>query len=371
MIGCKLVDFLFDVNKIVTNQPYYHNATDNGFAGNFKIFQCLVHGITDVVESKQLKLLDDIKHYKLLNPGGNHTILNGLTDYAQKKRDVEEMKGFRENLKRYDNYMIEIKLIKISFGIGSSQQLSIFSFLSGILLLGNLEFVPNDKAKTSESCSLKYPEQILDIAELLGLNHIQLTNTLLNKTCWINNATCSVILDVDRAALQRDEIIKNCYTLFWKWFIDMFNDKLCVLEGVEKRVGVVEFPGFISTKNLTNNYHNTSSNSILSAAVIWNKTVICSGFYQLLNNYANERLLAFQNATFQGDRVLDFYEREQIPIHPLVKYGNLISHSHSSENELVTRMISSNGGVDGFGILDIVEYYCAKTNTSLPTRKLK
>ena len=85
-----------------------------------------------------------------------------------------------------------------SIGISSKTQTQIFSLLSGILLLGNIEF-QDDTLNAKESCSIKNPELLNVIGRLLGVEPLNVGYTLTFESKIIQNEFCTLFLNQEES----------------------------------------------------------------------------------------------------------------------------------------------------------------------------
>jgi chitin synthase len=162
LLGIKTLDYGLECNRLVAS------CKDES---NFDIFYLLLHGATR--EEKAKWYLRDSSHYKYLC---NYGLSSTFTQ--------EDFLNLKKCLK--------------SIGIGSKIQDQIFSLLSGILLLGEIDF-QNDTLNKQEACSIKNPELLVVIADLFGVDQSSIGNALTFESKVIQNELCTLFLNEEEA----------------------------------------------------------------------------------------------------------------------------------------------------------------------------
>jgi len=137
----------------------------------------------------------------------------------------------------------ELRTALKSFGIGSRHQAQVFQLLAAILHLGNISFMDKPK-NVQEPCSIKNPEQLDLIADLLGVTTEALENTLTYQAKCINSDVFTELLNANDAEKQRDRLANTLYSLLFNWIIERINNKLCVEDDTDNFIGVVDLFGF-------------------------------------------------------------------------------------------------------------------------------
>ncbi|KAF1790902.1 P-loop containing nucleoside triphosphate hydrolase [Phytophthora cactorum] len=164
-------------------------------------------------------------------------------------------------------------------GLGSEQQNDLFQVLSGILHLGEAQFVA--KPDNDEACDLEN-----DSVHVLGLNPETMAKALTHRTMKAAGEVYLVPLTVEQAKAGRDALAKAIYASIFDWLVAGINASLgAAARLTAKTIGVLDIFGFESFE------HNS--------------------FEQLCINYANEKLQQkFTQDVFKA--VQEEYEREQI-----------------------------------------------------------
>ena len=162
--GIKTLDYGLESNRLVS-----HSKVES----NFDIFY-LLQGASR--EEKVKWHLLDCSHYQYLNQYGSSPTFT-----------QDQFTDLKSNLK--------------SIGIGSKAQDQLFSLLSAILLLGNVEF-QNDNLNKQESCSIKNTEILSVIGELLQVEPVNVGNTLTFESKVIQNELCTLFLNAEEAVFN-------------------------------------------------------------------------------------------------------------------------------------------------------------------------
>ncbi len=162
LLGIKTLDYGLESNRIVSS------CKDES---NFDVLYLLLNGATR--EEKIKWHLKDASHYNYLNNYG-----------LSQTFSPDDFLNIKKSLK--------------SIGIGSKVQDQIFSLLSGILLLGEVEFM-NDTVSKQEACSIKNPDLLGVIAELFGVDPTGIGNLLTFESKVIQNDICTLFLNEGEA----------------------------------------------------------------------------------------------------------------------------------------------------------------------------
>ncbi|KAH9273457.1 hypothetical protein BASA83_004123 [Batrachochytrium salamandrivorans] len=148
-------------------------------------------------------------------------------------KDAQNFSELRENLK--------------SLGIGRRMQSQIFQVLAAILHMGNISFATDPNLKDDESTVIRNPESLDIAATLLGLGSKSLADSLMYRSKHVGRELCSIYLQPEGAALQRDALAETLYSLLFAWLVEHLNTRLCKSdEDVDSFIGLVDFPGFRS-----------------------------------------------------------------------------------------------------------------------------
>lgn len=196
---------------------------------SFNIFYQLLAGASE--EERQSYKLSDASSYRLLSSSGCY--------YLPHEAASDDEIAFAE-----------LKFAMTALGFKDKHMEAIFSLLSAILLLGNIEFQNsgNDSHLSSnQGAEVVTTECLEDAAELLGLFPEELAQTLTNQSRWVHGELISSLLDVDEASEQRNSLMRDLYATLLAFITESANHRLAAAlekhEGLTKIVQL-DMPGF-------------------------------------------------------------------------------------------------------------------------------
>ncbi|KAI8928599.1 myosin head-domain-containing protein [Entophlyctis helioformis] len=171
-------------------------------------------------------------------------------------------------------------------GIAKQTHDDMFRLLAAILNLGNIAFARTAELSANEPCTIKNLPQLETTAELLGLRAEHLMAALTYETKAVGRELCTVILDLDGAARQRDRLAQLLYSLLFQWIVEATNARMCKEEADwANYISVVDFasvqassPGSASSSASPHGPAAANGRGLLS---------------RLVTNYASERLHGF------------------------------------------------------------------------------
>ncbi|KAI7898908.1 chitin synthase [Cokeromyces recurvatus] len=146
----------------------------------------------------------------------------------------------------------------------------IFQLLSAILHLGNLQFTENTNimaAAAQEACVVKNRDILDIVAIMLGVAPQKLETSLTYKLKLIGKEVCTLFLNPQAAAKQRDDLASILYNLLFLWIVESINRKICYDGEPTNVIGILDQFGF----------QNFQTN----------------GFQEFCANLANERIHQF------------------------------------------------------------------------------
>ncbi|KAK9879186.1 hypothetical protein WA026_004034 [Henosepilachna vigintioctopunctata] len=161
-------------------------------------------------------------------------------------------------------------------GFTAEKQRRLFSVLSAVLLLGNVEFQPRKSAyHHDEAVGVKNPEVVALISELLRVKQETLMQALIAKRARASGETLIINYRLPEATASRDAMAKCLYGALFDWIVLQVNHALLskkdtLREHQGNSIGVLDIFGFEDF-----GLHNS--------------------FEQLCINYANEHLQYYFN----------------------------------------------------------------------------
>jgi hypothetical protein len=254
--GCEIINYLLEKSRVVnqsTNERNYH------------IFYQIIAGSAQDLSMKQRYKLRTASEYNYLNQSGCMQI-KGVDDAMEFNDVLEAMKTLQ-----FSQSTVE-EILKI---------------LSGILLLGNLEFEGvNGDVETAKMTS-KTEELMKECAEILGLDIPTFNYSLTNKRVQMGRGSMvSMKLSVAQAIDSRDTLAKSLYSNLFDWTIQRVNATLKT-EHSPFSIGILDIFGF--------------------------EVFELNSFEQLCINYANEKLqFHFNDVIFSEETVM--YAEEGISL---------------------------------------------------------
>ncbi|KAJ1569660.1 hypothetical protein HK096_002376 [Nowakowskiella sp. JEL0078] len=168
---------------------------------NFHIFYQLIAGLSN--DEKLTLKIQDTSTFSFLN-------------------NVKQSKlvQFKDSTK-----FLNLRSCMSSIGILKKEQQVMFEFLSGILHLGNIEFIPDIKQKEGPAM-VKNVESLQIAAEFLGVDALELENCLVQHSILIGDTMCTDFLDPLKAATARNVFAQSLYEMLFTWLIDRLNYSL-------------------------------------------------------------------------------------------------------------------------------------------------
>jgi chitin synthase len=267
---------------------------------NYHILYYLLAG-TSIAEKKHL-------HLDLVGDGsaGNRSSLGSnkrwryLGHPTQLKVGIDDPKGFQD---------FKTALRKLEFGKESIA--GICEIMATVLHIGQLEFETGQSTTPGADDSggysheggesltvVKNKECLLPIAQFLGVAISDLEMSLRYKSKTLYRERVTVMLDPKGARANADELARALYSLLVTWIMEQMNSRISVLpEEISNTVSLVDFPGF---------QHSAQTGSSLD---------------QLLNNAANENLIAFTQDSFFKRQIQEL-EAEEIALPGTEFYDN-------------------------------------------------
>ncbi|XP_053327663.1 unconventional myosin-X-like [Spea bombifrons] len=202
--GGRVVDYLLEKTRVTRQSPGERN---------YHIFYALLSGSSK--EDRESLCLSDTHGYQYLSTSGCVTA-DGLNDkdMYQKVMTALHVMDFNEE---------EIR--------------EVWKLLSGILQLGNLEFMTAGGAQITTKAVLG------DAADLLGLDSFQLSEVLTQRSMILRGEEISSPLTVEQATDSRDSLAMALYAQCFSWLLGKINSRIKGKDNF-KSVGILDIFGF-------------------------------------------------------------------------------------------------------------------------------
>jgi chitin synthase len=138
--------------------------------------------------------------------------LEGMTDYA-----LLALRGcYRLPVGPFSDdsiAMADLRVTLSTLNFKAKHTRGIFSVLSAILHLGNVEFTEGDRKDTA--ASINNPLTVDRVAQLLGIPAEELSAILTKMTSYVRKELYTVLLGADGAAAQRHQIVRDLYAIIF------------------------------------------------------------------------------------------------------------------------------------------------------------
>ncbi|XP_071450412.1 unconventional myosin-IXb-like isoform X2 [Hetaerina americana] len=219
---------------------------------NYHVFYYLLAGASDA--EKQALHLQRSEDYHYLSRSGCYVL-----DNVDEKYEFSRLKQSMEMV-----------------GFTAEKQRRLFSVLSAVLLLGNVEFQPRKSAyHHDESVGVRNPEVVLLISELLRVRQETLLAALTAKRARASGETLIINYRLPEAIAARDAMAKCLYGALFDWIVlqvnhALFSKKDTLRDHQGNSIGVLDIFGFEDFGK-------------------------CNSFEQFCINYANEHLQYYFN----------------------------------------------------------------------------
>lgn len=213
---------------------------------NFHIFYYLMAGASP--EERQHMHLNEKITYRYL---------------AQRTVPGRPAQGRDEDAVRFDQLKMALKNV----GFSKRHVAQTCQLIAAILHLGNLEFIM-DRHRNEDAAVVRNTDVLEIVAEFLGVQPAALETALTYRTRLLKKELCTVFLDPDGAADNRDELAVMLYSLLFTWLNEYVNQRLHK-DDFTSFIALIDFP---APQNLTSRPN---------------------GLDQFCVNFANERLQNF------------------------------------------------------------------------------
>ncbi|KAH7916607.1 glycosyltransferase family 2 protein [Hygrophoropsis aurantiaca] len=188
---------------------------------SYHIFYQLLAGVTPI--ERDALGLEGPSDYALLASSGCYRLPAGpFSD------DSMAMEDLRDALK--------------ALGFKSKNIMSLFSILTAILVLGNLEFGEAD-AQDVSAYVVNVPV-LQHAAKLLGVPAEDLSEMLTYKTTYVRKELYTVLLNAQQSAAQRDQLVRDLYAILFAFVVETANHKLAPSPISATQIFLLDQPGF-------------------------------------------------------------------------------------------------------------------------------
>lgn len=197
-LGTQILTFGLDKQRLCyplqANERTYH------------VFYQLLAGASS--DERQQFHLEDVTDYRLLASSGCYRLMGGPEN--------DDAHAFEE-----------LKSAMRTLGFRQKQISHIFTILSALLLLGNLEFLePIEFDTESASATVTDPVRLETVSSLLGVESDDLQQVLTTRTKLVGKQVISTLLSPDAASDQRDSLVRNLYATLFAYIVETANHKL-------------------------------------------------------------------------------------------------------------------------------------------------
>ncbi|XP_061897365.1 unconventional myosin-X isoform X2 [Entelurus aequoreus] len=202
--GC-VIDYLLEKNRVVRQNPGERN---------YHIFYALLAGANK--EHKSVYFLED--------PAESFHYLSQSGCLQDKSLNDKEL---------FNSVMEALKVLEFS----EEEIRDMFKLLSGVLQLGNVEFM------TAGGAQITTKQVVTTASELLGLDAFQLSEVLTQRSIILRGEEICSPLTIEQAVDSRDSVAMALYSQCFSWIILKINQKIKGKENF-KSIGILDIFGF-------------------------------------------------------------------------------------------------------------------------------
>ncbi|PWN24363.1 hypothetical protein BDZ90DRAFT_122125 [Jaminaea rosea] len=215
---------------------------------SFHVFYQLLAGATQQ-EREDFKL-QDVTEYALLSSSGCYRLPAG----GEVSDDRIAFEALRDAMK--------------TLGFKGKHVHAIFTLLSAVLLLGNIDFTDRSG---EEGCEVANHEMLDDVASLLGVEAHELGATLTNRSRWVRKELVSQVLTREAAQKQRDGLVRDLYAILFAFVVETANHRFSPASPAEapQRIALLDMPGFQQQQGQTATFSDFSINVANECLLNW------------------------------------------------------------------------------------------------------
>ncbi|XP_062383564.1 unconventional myosin-X [Sardina pilchardus] len=202
--GC-IVDYLLEKNRVVRQNPGERN---------YHIFYALLAG-ADKTQKETYFLTEPPESFHYLSQSG-----------CMKDRSLDDKQLF-------DSVLEALKVLEFS----EEESRDMFKLLSGVLQLGNVEFM------TAGGAQITTKQVVSNVSDLLGLDTFQLSEVLTQRSMILRGEEICSPLTIEQAIDSRDSVAMALYSQCFSWIILKINQKIKGKDNF-KSIGILDIFGF-------------------------------------------------------------------------------------------------------------------------------
>ena len=217
LVGMKMLNYYLERSRV---------SPLRSMERTFHVFYMLIAGAS--AEDRNRWRFDDVPSFRLLTAGGRGAPVSS----------AEQLAG------RYARLLHALDVV----GMPPVQRSAMLDVLAAILHLSNLDFVRDSGPHTAARVTSEEPLYIA--ASLLGIGASALANAVTHLTKVVRGDLCTIMLDANGAAANRDALMRMLYSLLFAWLNEFLNQHLSN-DQFHAYIGLLDTPGW------TNRVHNS------------------------------------------------------------------------------------------------------------------
>lgn len=226
LVGAKTLAYYLEKNRSCGTPPIGER--------NFHAFYYLVAGASEAERAHLM--LGDASAYRYL--GNRHGTRPDGHSHGYSKGNGNGGDGSASSdATRFNQLKEAFKAV----GLSKRLVAQICQLIAAILHLGNLEFT-NDRNRNEVAAVVKNTDTLNTVADFLAVPASSLEALFSYRSKMIKKELCTVFLDTDGAAANRDELSKTLYSLLFTWLNEYINQKLCK-DDFASFIGILDLPG--------------------------------------------------------------------------------------------------------------------------------